>query len=337
MLDEPIWRRVREIPRSPQHIDLPRSSNNTGSLIGNDIAKASKGEAATMKGKTVVITGATSGIGQVAAEQLAARGGRMILIARDDGRAKAALDRLRSTAPGLDHAVYLADLSVVSETKRVAAEIASQRQPVDVLINNVGAMFSKRSLTRDGLERTFATNHLSYFVLTLGLLDALAAAPSARIVNTASAAHAKASLDFEDLQSARRYSAFDVYGKSKLCNILFTRELARRLQTRGIVANCLHPGFVATRFGDQSGGLLSLGVRFAKLFAISPEKGARTIIYLASAPEAAHISGKYFFDLKPIDPSDAAQDDSAAALLWSKSIELANLPPVAARLPPLLQ
>ncbi len=280
-----------------------------------------------MKGKTVVITGATSGIGQVTAEQLAARGARMILIARDDRRAKAALDRLRSRAPGLNHAVYLADLSAVSETKRIAAEIASRRQPIDVLINNAGAMFSKRSLTPDGLECTFATNHLSYFVLTLGLLDVLAAAPSARIVNTASAAHVKASLDFEDLQSARRYSAFEVYSKSKLCNILFTRELARRLQARGIIANSLHPGFVATRFGDQSGGLLSLGVRFAKLFAISPEKGARTIIYLASAPDAAQFTGRYFFDRKPIDPSDAAQDDAAAALLWSKSIELANMPP----------
>jgi NAD(P)-dependent dehydrogenase (short-subunit alcohol dehydrogenase family) len=279
-----------------------------------------------MKGKTVVITGATSGIGQVAAEQLAARGARIILIARDDRRAKTVLDRLRSTAPGIDHAFYLADLSVVSETKRVTAEIASRQQPIDVLINNAGAMFSNREITHDGLERTFATNHLGYFVLTLGLLDALAAAPSARIVNTASAAHLKASLDFEDLQSARHYSALEAYSKSKLCNILFTRELARQISSRGIIANSLHPGFVATRFGDQSGGLLSLGVRVAKLFAISPEKGARTIIYLASAPEATQLTGKYFFDLKPIEPSKAAQDDASAALLWAKSIEMSNMP-----------
>jgi NAD(P)-dependent dehydrogenase (short-subunit alcohol dehydrogenase family) len=278
-----------------------------------------------MQGKTVAITGATSGIGQVAAEQLAVKGARILLVARDASRADRVLDSLRQSAPGINHNLYLADLSLVSDTKRVAAQIAAQEQRVDVLINNAGAMFGHRMLTDDGLERTFATNHMSYFVLTLGLLDVLAASRPARVVNTASAAHMGAVLDFDDLQCAHRYKAFQAYSKSKLCNILFTRELARRVRAAWITANCLHPGFVATRFGDQSGGFLSRGVRFAKFFAISPQRGAQTIIYLASAPEAAEFCGDYFYQCRPRKPSQAAQDDASAALLWSKSVELSRL------------
>ncbi len=172
---------------------------------------------------------------------------------------------------------------------------------------------------------TFATNHMSYFVLTLGLADRLRSTPGARVVNTASDAHKGARLDFDDLQSARNYSGFPVYRRSKLCNILFTRELARQWRNTGVTANSLHPGFVATRFGNQSGGALSRVIRIAKLFAISPEKGSRTIVYLASSDEVANTSGAYFFKSKPAEPTKEAQDDGAAKRLWEESSRLGNL------------
>jgi NAD(P)-dependent dehydrogenase (short-subunit alcohol dehydrogenase family) len=278
-----------------------------------------------MHGKTIVITGATSGIGQVAAEQLAIRGARIVLVGRDSARATRTLERLRASSAGIDHTLHLADLSLVSETKRLAAKIKEQERRIDVLINNAGAIFGRREVTPEGLEHTFATNHMSYFALTLGLLDRLAASKPARVVNTASAAHTRAVLDFNDLQGERYFTPFAAYSQSKLCNILFTRELARRVKAMGLTANCLHPGFVATRFGDQSGGFVSLGIRFAKWFAINPQQGAQTIIYLASAPEAGGFSGEYFYECRPKTPSDAALDDTSAALLWSKSLELLRL------------
>src|SRR5437016_1508825 len=277
-----------------------------------------------MQGKVVVITGATSGIGQVAAERLAGMGARMVLVARDKGRGEAALVRLRERTPGAAHSIHYADLSRLREMKRVAAEIAAAEPRIDVLVNNAGALFGSRHVTEDGLELTFALNHMAYFVLTHGLRDRLLASAPARVVNTASNAHQRASLDFDDLQSAHGYSGFKAYGRSKLCNILFTRELARRLHGTAVTANCLHPGFVATRFGDQSGGV-SRFVGLAKLFAISPEKGAETIIYLASSPKIAATTGRYFYESGPITPSYAARDDRAALLLWERSAALARL------------
>ena len=278
-----------------------------------------------MKGKTVVITGGTSGIGEIAAERLAQMGARIVLIARDKSRGEATLARLHERAPGLGHAVHYADLARIPEMKRVAAEIAHKEPRIDVLINNAGAMFSSRRLTEDGLEYTFALNHMAYFVVTEGLRERLLASSPARIVNTASSAHQGARLDFDDLQSAKGFGAMKAYGRSKLCNILFTRELARRLHGTGITANCLHPGFVATRFGDQSGGVISRFVGLAKLFAIPPEKGAETIIYLASSPKIAATTGRYFYKCRPITPSYAAPDDRAALLLWERSAALADL------------
>ena len=218
------------------------------------------------------------------------------------------------------HKVYYADLSRLSEMKGVASEIAAAEPRVDVLINNAGAMFSTRNVTEDGLEITFATNHVSYFVLALGLLPRLETTPGSRIVNTASDAHRGAKLDFSDLQCERRYSGFGAYRKSKLANILFTRELARR--TRAVTANSLHPGFVSTRFGDQSGGMLAMLFRIAKLGAISPEKGAETIIYLASSPEVATVTGEYFYKCKRSTPTNEAQDDNAAKHLWEQTTKL---------------
>ena len=278
-----------------------------------------------MWGKTVVITGGTSGIGEVAALALAKMGARIVLVARDRSRGDATLAQLRDNAPGIAHSIHFADLLRLAEMRRVAAQIADRESCIDILINNAGALFATRRLTHDGLERTFALNHMAYFVMTVGLLARLSASGPARIINTASASHHGATLDFDDLQSAKSFGALKVYGRSKLCNILFTRELARRLHGTGVVANCLHPGFVATRFGDQSGALISRLVRFAKFFAISPTMGAETIIYLASSPDMAETTGQYFYRSAATMPSREAQDDRSALLLWQRSAALAGM------------
>jgi NAD(P)-dependent dehydrogenase (short-subunit alcohol dehydrogenase family) len=278
-----------------------------------------------MKGKIVVITGGTSGIGEVAAEALAQMGARIIVVARNRSRADATLARLRRSGPDIAHSVYFADLTRLAEMKRVAAEIANREPPIDILINNAGALFGTRRLTEDGLEYTFALNHMSYFVVTEGLQQRLLASGGGRIINTASAAHQRATLDFDDLQCAKNFRATRAYGRSKLCNILFTRQLARRLQGTGLTANCLHPGFVATRFADESDGLISRFAWFAKFFAISPAEGAQTIIYLASSPEVANVTGQYFYKCRPTTPSTAALDDRAALALWERSAALADI------------
>jgi NAD(P)-dependent dehydrogenase (short-subunit alcohol dehydrogenase family) len=280
-----------------------------------------------MKGKVVVITGATSGIGEIAAQRLAGMGARIVLVARDAARGQKTLTRLPGIGTGVAHSIYYGDLSRISESKRVAAEIAAAEPRIDVLINNAGALFGTRRLTADNLEETFATNHMAYFVLTLGLKASLLAASPARVVSTASDAHKGYTLDFDDLQAEKGYSAIRAYGRSKLCNILFTRELARRWSGTGITANCLHPGFVATRFGDRSGGFLSGIVRIAKTFAITPEKGAETIVYLASSPDVAAISGDYFYKCRPATPTAGGRDDAAAGRLWNESAKIAGIDP----------
>jgi NAD(P)-dependent dehydrogenase (short-subunit alcohol dehydrogenase family) len=275
-----------------------------------------------MLGKTIVITGATSGIGEVAAIALARQGARIVFTARDRERANDTLAKLRAANGAADHAFHMADLSTLAEMKRIG-EVLGREPQIDVLVNNAGALFNTRRETADGLEMTFAVNHMAYFVVTNMLLSKLK--PGARIVNTASDAHRGAVLDFSDLQSRKRYMGFRVYSKSKLCNILFTRELARRLPS-GITANSLHPGFVATRFGDQSGGFMQRLVSVAKpVGAISPEKGAATIIHLATSPDVASISGEYFYKCKLHTPTAQAQNDADAKRLWEVSAGIAGL------------
>jgi NAD(P)-dependent dehydrogenase (short-subunit alcohol dehydrogenase family) len=232
--------------------------------------------------------------------------------------------KLEAKAPGLGHRMHLADLSSMAETRKVGAAIAASEKRVDVLINNAGAIFSDRRVTPEGLELTFAVNHMAYFVLTEALREKLIASAPARIVSTSSGSHQSASLDFSDLQSANGYKMLRVYGRSKLANILFTRELAKRLAGTGVTANCLHPGAVATRFGDSSGGMLSRLLPVLRLFFLSPEKGADTIIYLASSPEVANVTGAYFVKRGITEPSQAAQDDAAATRLWEASEALAG-------------
>jgi NAD(P)-dependent dehydrogenase (short-subunit alcohol dehydrogenase family) len=278
-----------------------------------------------MEGKVCVITGATSGLGLEAAERLAKLGARLVLVGRDEARGAAALARLRASVPGVAARILYGDLSRLAEMKRIGGEIAASEPRIDVLINNAGALFASRHVTPDGLELTFALNHMAYFVVTSLLLDNLKASAPSRIVSTASFAHRGQALDFGDLQATKSYGGMRVYGRSKLANILFTRELARRLAGSGVTANCLHPGFVATRFGGGNGILMRTAVRIAMVGAIPVAKGAETIVYLATAPEVASVSGGYFAKSRPARPSAAAQDDVAARRLWDESAAIAGI------------
>ena len=277
-----------------------------------------------MQGKTIVATGATSGIGEAAVLALARMGARIVLVARDERRAEATMKKLEAQAPGRGHRMHFADLSMMSEARRVGLMIARQEPRVDALINNAGALFANRRTTAEGLEMTFALNHMAYFTLTAALMEKIAASAPARVISTSSAAHQGARLDFSDLQGAKRYNGWQAYGRSKLANILFTREFARRLAGTGVTANCFHPGVVATRFGDASGGWTSLLLPLARPFFSSPEQGADTLVYLASSPEVANVSGAYFVKRKVAGPAPAALDDSAAKRLWEASEALAG-------------
>lgn len=279
----------------------------------------------SMQGKTIAITGATSGIGEVAAIHLAGQGARIVFVARDKARADATLAKLKKSGPAQPHAFHLADLSRLSEMKRIGAALAAEPR-LDVLVNNAGAMFGARHQTEDGLEMTFALNHMAYFVVTTMLLDRLASIPGARIVSTASDAHRGAKLDFDDLQGVRRFDGWRAYCRSKLCNILFTRELARRLAASRATANAFHPGFVATRFGDDAGGVFGKMLVAAKnVTAIAPEKGARTLIHLAASPDVEGITGEYFYKEKIAVPTREARNDDDARRLWEVSEKLAGL------------
>lgn len=278
-----------------------------------------------MKGKTIVVTGATSGIGQVASEKLAAMGARIVFIARDRARGEATLSRLRECGPGLDHQIHFADLTRLSEMKRVAKEIAATEPRIDVLMNNAGGMFSELLVTEDGFERTFALNHMSYFVLTHALRARLVATPGARVVNTSSHAHRSAKVDYDNPQTMAGYGMFKSYCRSKLYNILFTREFSRRMKGTGVTANCLHPGFVATRFADQTSGVGGVVFRILKRLAITPERGAETLIFLASSEKVTGVTGEYFYKCVPVTPTKEALDDAASKWLWAESERLAGI------------
>lgn len=269
-----------------------------------------------MKGKKVVITGPTKGIGRVTAVELAKKGADMILVARDEGRAR----ELANEVGGAD--VFIGDLSSVSEVKRIGDEIVKKHDRIDVLVNNAGALLMKRETTVDGYEKTFATNHLAYFVLTDKLLPALKNAPSARIVNVASEAHRQGSIDFDDLMFEERWSGMKAHFSSKLANILFTAELARRLEGTKVTANSLHPGAIASGFAINNKGLVALGWKIISPFLLTSEKGARTSIFLASDPSVDGVTGKYFEKCAEKKPSRKARDMAAAHRLWQVSEDL---------------
>ena len=279
-----------------------------------------------MQGKICVITGATSGIGLAAAVALAARGASLALVGRDRARGEAALAKVRAAAPGVRATMHYADLLRMSEVRRLGAELLAGYPRIDVLVNNAGALFGRREVTEDGLERTFALNHMAYFLLTHVLRERLAASAPARVVSVASRAHQQArGLDLDDLSLERGYSGWTAYCRSKLANILFTRALARRLAGAGVTANCLHPGFVASRFGDNNRGPFRWGIGLGKrFFAISEARGAETVVYLGSDPAVASTTGGYFANSKPATPTLAAQDDRVAERLWEISAKLAG-------------
>ena len=279
-----------------------------------------------MQGNTVVITGATSGIGRVAALDLANKGARVVFTARDEAKGAAMLAELKAANPAAEPALVLGDLSLIAGMKATAAALAEQAPVVDVLINNAGAFFEKRELTPDGLEKTFAVNHMAYFLVTELLRPHFA--PDARVVSTASVAHTFGKLDFDDLQFAKRYRAagMEAYGVSKLMNILWTRELARRLAGTGATANCVHPGGVNTGFGDNNDGPLGMLFKLGKRFMLTPQQGADTIVYLASSIDVSGQTGGYWIKRKRVEPSPAARDDAAGRRLWRESARLADLP-----------
>jgi retinol dehydrogenase-12 len=280
----------------------------------------------SMRGKTCVITGATSGIGLETARRLGALGARLVLVGRNPDKGEAAISRLRGEVPGVAVEMHYADLSRPDEIRRLADDLLKTASRIDVLVNNAGAVFADRNTTPDGLELTFALNHMGYFRLTALLRDRLIASAPARVVNVASEAHRGSHLDFEDLQSSRHYKGWRAYQRSKLANILFTRELARRLQGTGVTANSLHPGFVASGFGGNNRGIWRLGIALVKLVAAIPvERGAETPVYVASSHELDGISGKYFSDCRQRQPDAAAQDDKTAARLWKESERLIGL------------
>lgn len=272
-------------------------------------------------GKQVVITGATNGIGLAAAEALGDKGAKLTLVARSPVKAKDAVDRIEA-AGGRGIETVLGDLAIQSEVHRVAAELLERYPRIDVLVNNAGAIFATRQLTEDGLEMTWAVNHLAPFLLTSLLLDRLTASAPARIVTTASDAHRGAkAIPFNDLRSVRSYRArgFARYGETKLANILFTLELGRRMQGSGVTAYCFHPGLVATGFNRNNGALMNVGMTLARPFARTPEKGAETLVWLCENPDVSAESGGYFQDCKRIAATVAGQDAEAARRLWEVS------------------
>jgi NAD(P)-dependent dehydrogenase (short-subunit alcohol dehydrogenase family) len=271
-----------------------------------------------MNGKTVVITGATSGIGEAAALALAAKGARIVFVARDEAKASDLTGRLVRANPDAAHDHVIGELSTLAGMRAAGEALALKAPRIDVLANNAGAIFDHREVTVDGLEKTFAVNHMAYFVITHHLAPCLDPA-GARIVSTSSMAHGFGRLDFDDLQSEKKYSAMGAYGVSKLCNILFTRELARRLAGRNVAVNCFHPGGVNTGFGSNTKGLLKGVFGLIGPLMLTPAKGADTLIWLASAPEAEQFSGGYFVRRKLTEPSAAGRDDAAAAELWAVS------------------
>jgi NAD(P)-dependent dehydrogenase (short-subunit alcohol dehydrogenase family) len=278
-----------------------------------------------MNGKRVLVTGATAGIGEQTALELAKLGAEVVIVGRNAEKTAAVVESLRkeSGAPAIDS--FLADLSSMASIRAFAKAFLAKYDRLDVLVNNAGAFFPKREVTVDGWERTFATNHLSYFLVAHLLLPALERAERARIVNVSSAAHAAAPLDFDDLMAERsRYRAFRQYGRSKLANIFFTRELARRVAGKQITVNCLHPGFVASEFLAK-GGIWSVIRPIGALFAVDVVAGAKTSVYLASSPEVAGVSGKYFDKCKEKQPNKIADNDAAATRLWQVSAQLCGI------------
>lgn len=276
--------------------------------------------------KRVIVTGATDGIGLITARRIAETGAEVGLVARNAVKGAKVVETLKKETGNQTIRFFQADLSDFSDVRRVATEIGEAFPALDVLVNNAGAMFVGRNISKDGFEMTFALNHLSVFLLTNLLLPQVKAAESGRIVTVASVAHRGADMDFKDLDGSKgRYSAWRAYQRSKLANILFTRELASRLEGSNVTANCLHPGFVASKFGENNNPLMTAFMKLGKIFAISPENGAKTSVFLATSDEVEGQSGGYYVECKKRSPSRQAQNGKTAKRLWVESAALVGL------------
>jgi len=281
---------------------------------------------ADMSGKICVITGATSGIGKATALGLAKMGATVIVVGRSAERTETVVKAIQQVSGNHNIEALIADLSAQAQVRELAAAIQRKYDHLDVLVNNAGGVFLKREQSADGIEMTWALNHLSYFLLTNLLLDTLKRAPAARIVNVASNSHTSGTINFDDLQFTKQRSLMAAYPQSKLANVMFTYELARRLNGTNVTANALHPGFVGTNFGSNNGVWLKVGIGLLKPFILSPEQGARTSIYLASSPEVEGVTGQYFVKCKPRRSSRASYDEAAQRRLWRISEEMVGLP-----------
>lgn len=278
-----------------------------------------------LEGKVVLLTGGTEGIGKAAALALAQRGASLTLVGRKPEKAAQVVAELKAASGNPRVEPLLGDLSRLAEVRRLAAEFKARHGRLDVLVNNAGAAFRAPLLGPDGYELTFALNHLAYFQLTTALLDLLRSTPGARVVSTSSAMHTVGALDLERTPTSLEGPGWRAYGTSKLCNILFTRELQRRLEGTDASANCFHPGTVRTRFGafgGDLGPLMNFGYALVRPFARTPEQGADTLVWLASAPEAAALKGQYVSDRRPVAPSRRARDPRLAEALWARSEQL---------------
>jgi len=277
-----------------------------------------------VRGTVCLVTGATGGIGYETALGLARLGARVAIVGRDPGKLQACADRIRAAVPGAAVEPHRADLSAQAEIRRLAGTLRSAYPRLDVLVNNAGAIFDRRTLTVDGIERTWALDHLGYVLLTLELLDTLkesaATGGKPRIVNVASAAHYRGHIDFDDVEGARRYRAMGAYAQAKLGNVLFTYALARRLRGSGITVNAVHPGVVNTGFAKNTGGLLGAAWALMRPFLITPEKGARTSLRVASDPGLDGVTGRYFSHGRPKVSSAESRDEAVQERLWALSL-----------------
>jgi NAD(P)-dependent dehydrogenase (short-subunit alcohol dehydrogenase family) len=278
-----------------------------------------------VSGKTCVVTGANSGIGLEIARGLAVEGCRVLMVARDQRRGEEARSDVVATTKNDEVELHLCDLSSQHQVRRLAERILDRCERLDVLVNNAGLTLGRRTSTEDGIETTFAINHLAPFLLTNLLWDRLKQSAPSRVITVASEAHRGAVIDFEDPGGERRYSGWRAYQQSKLANILFSRELARRSRGSGVTATCLHPGVVRTGFGGRGPAFIRFGVRIGRFFLLSPKKGADTAVWLASSPEVEGASGGYYEKRRLMNPSSAARDPEAAKHLWDLSERLTGL------------
>lgn len=283
-----------------------------------------------MHGKVVVITGVSSGIGKEAAVEMAARGAQVVAVARGRERGEAAVREIRARSGSSAVALELADLSSLAQVRDLASRLLAAHPRIDVLCNNAGLVLSRRRETADGFETQLAVNHLAPFLLTNLLLERLRQSAPSRIVNTSSRAHARAAISWDDLARTKHYSALGVYGETKLMNLLFTRELSRRLEGSGVTANALHPGVVRTSIGAD--GDLAFPVALVwkvalRFIGITPAEGAKTIVYLASSPDVARVSGEYFDECRISRSASRSRDPEAAVRLWQASARMVGLAP----------